>query len=46
MSRLSPGTAAVRPTDLAVFELITSSKLVGCSNGQAPGFAPWSTMDA
>jgi hypothetical protein len=30
----------VRPSDLAVFRLISSSNLVGCSSGRSPGFAP------
>ena len=30
----------VRPSALAVFRLITSSNLVGCSTGRSPGFAP------
>jgi hypothetical protein len=30
----------VRPSALAVFELMTSSNLVGCSTGRSAGFAP------
>src|SRR5258708_7810585 len=29
-----------RPSALAVFKLITSSNLVGCSTGRSAGFAP------
>jgi hypothetical protein len=32
--------ARVRPSALAVFMLITSSNLVGCSTGRSAGFAP------
>jgi len=31
----------VTPSALAVFRLITSSNLVGCSTGKSSGFAPW-----
>jgi hypothetical protein len=30
----------VRPSALAVFRLMTSSNLVGCSTGRSPGLAP------
>ena len=30
----------MRPSALAVFKLITSSNLVGCSTGRSAGFAP------
>src|SRR5512138_230868 len=30
----------VRPSVFAVFRLITSSNLVGCSTGRSPGLAP------
>src|SRR6266513_3341601 len=37
-ARSSTGGGIVRPSALAVFKLIMSSNLVGCSTGISPGF--------
>jgi hypothetical protein len=34
----------VRPSALAVFRLMTSSNLVGCSTGKSAGFAPFKIL--
>ena len=39
-ARLRSDGGSVRPRALAVFRLITSSNLVGCSTGRSPGLAP------
>ena len=39
-ARSSIDCGMVRPRALAVFRLITSSNLVGCSTGRSPGLAP------
>jgi hypothetical protein len=36
----------VRPSALAVFVLMTSSNLVGCSMGRSAGFAPLKILSA
>jgi hypothetical protein len=38
--RASTDGEIVRPSVLAVFRLITSSNLIGCSMGRSPGLAP------
>ena len=37
-------SGTVRPSTLAVFRLIISSNLVGCSTGMSPGFSPCRIM--
>src|SRR5262249_25385794 len=39
-ARASSVSGTVRPSALAVVTLMTKSKLVGCSTGRSPGFAP------
>src|SRR5207244_3481197 len=43
-ARASSASGMVRPSALAVFELITSSNFVGCKTGRSPGFAPFRTF--
>jgi hypothetical protein len=40
-ARSSTDWGIVRPSAFAVFRLITSSNLVGCSTGRSPGLAPF-----
>src|SRR5262245_16238803 len=39
-ARASSVGGTVRPSDLAVLRLITSSNLVGCTTGRSAGFSP------
>jgi hypothetical protein len=40
----SSNCGTVRPSALAVFRLMTSSNVVGCSNGSSAGFSPFRTL--
>jgi hypothetical protein len=43
-ARASTAGGIVRPSALAVFRLMMSSNLVGCSTGRSAGFAPFRTL--
>ena len=43
-ARNSRDCGIVRPSDLAVFKLMTNSNLVGCSTGSSAGFAPFKIL--
>src|SRR5205823_3096179 len=45
-ARCSSDCGTVRPSALAVFRLITSSNLVGCSTGRSAGLAPFRIFPA
>jgi len=44
-ARTSIEGSTVRPSALAVFKLMTSSNLVGCSTGRSAVLAPLRTID-
>src|SRR5262249_24725504 len=46
LARASTFSGTSRPSDLAVFRLITSSNLVGCTTGRSAGFSPFKIRPA